>query len=256
MSIPDFVHRDLELLGFEVPAEMLNQLSAYLDLVLKANETTNLTAIRHREQAWSRLIVDSLTPLPALPEEVEEGQSFELIDIGTGAGLPGVPLAVARPDVAVTLVEATGKKIAFLRTVVAELGLDNVTLVGERVEDYGQNRVGGEKRRPGRGAEGGGRGRFDVAVSRAVGPMAVVLEYSLPLLKVGGQVLAMKGPKAEAELQDCGDALSILGGGEVTVIEAYPEGFDNELVLVSVMKEAAAPAEYPRLPGVPKKEPL
>ncbi|MEL7088755.1 MAG: 16S rRNA (guanine(527)-N(7))-methyltransferase RsmG, partial [Planctomycetota bacterium] len=198
---------------------------------------------------WSRLIVDSLTPLPGLPPEAEGDTKDELrlIDIGTGAGLPGIPLSVTRPDIAVTLVEATGKKIAFLRSVVDQLGLDNVTLYQERIENVGQDR--GDFRGP-------GRGRYDVAVSRAVGPLPVVLEYSLPMLKVGGKVLAMKGPKAEAELRNSGDALTKLGGGEVAVIEAYPASFGNELVIVSVIKESATPRDYPRLPGLPKKMPL
>ncbi|MEM1108431.1 MAG: 16S rRNA (guanine(527)-N(7))-methyltransferase RsmG [Planctomycetota bacterium] len=243
MAIPEFVHADLQALGFEVPAEMLSKLEAYLDLVLKANETTNLTAIRHRELAWSRLIVDSLTPLPGISDsETDGGQELRLVDIGTGAGLPGIPLAIARPDVAVTLIEATGKKIAFIQSVIESLGLVNTTAVQERVETLGQDPKF--------------RGRYDVAVSRAVGPMPVVLEYSLPLLKTGGRVLAMKGPKAETELEASGDALLKLGGGEVAVVDAYPESFDNELVLVSVIKAAATPKEFPRLPGLPKKQPL
>ncbi|MEO1237459.1 MAG: 16S rRNA (guanine(527)-N(7))-methyltransferase RsmG [Planctomycetota bacterium] len=245
MPIPDFVHRNLDALGFEMPPEVLDRLSAYLDLVLDANRTTNLTAIRHREQAWGRLIIDSLTPLPGLPDELDDHQTFRLIDIGTGAGLPGVPLAIARPDLDVTLVESTGKKVAFLNRVVAELGLKNVTPVQARIEDVGQDRGGFR-----------GRGRYDAAVSRAVGPMPVVLEYSLPLLRVGGRVLAMKGPKAERELADSGDALAALGGGDVAVIEAYPASFENELVIVSVIKASATPREFPRLPGVPKKTPL
>lgn len=239
MSIPDFVHHDLTALGFEMPAEALDQLAAYLDLILEANQTTNLTAIRHREQAWSRLIVDSLTPLPGIPDEADD---MKLIDIGTGAGLPGVPLAIARPDVAVTLVDGTGKKVRFLEHVVATLGLANVTPINARVEDLGQDAAH--------------RAKYDIAVSRAVGPMPVVLEYSLPLLKIGGRVLAMKGPKAESELAVSGDALLKLGGGEVAVVEAYPESFGNELVIVSVIKEAATPREFPRLPGLPKKMPL
>ena len=116
------------------------------------------------------------------------------------------------------------------------------TAVQERAENVGQDSAF--------------RGRYDVASSRAVGPMPVVLEYSLPLLKVGGRVLAMKGPKAETELEASGDALMKLGGGEVAVVEAYPESFDNELVIVSVLKESATPKEFPRLPGLPKKQPL
>jgi len=235
-----------------MPAEVLDQLSVYLEMILEANKTTNLTAIRHREQAWSRLIVDSLTPLPGLPSPKDDDAEApprdgsqpvcRLIDIGTGAGLPGIPLALARPDVEVTLLEATGKKAAFLNSVIETLGLSNTTAVQERAETVGQDSAY--------------RGRYDLAVSRAVGPMPVVLEYSLPLLKIGGKVLAMKGPKAEAELIASADALTILGGGEVAVFEAYPESFDNELVIVSVLKDSATPHDYPRVPGLPKKQPL
>jgi len=100
------------------------------------------------------------------------------------------------------------------------------------------------------------RATYDVAVSRAVGPLPVVLEYSLPLLAKGGTMLAMKGPKAEQELRDSGDAMVTLGAGEVTVVDAYPESFDNELVIVMVTKEDATPKDYPRPSGTPKKEPL
>lgn len=242
MAIPDFVHRDLEALGFDVPTETLDQLEAYLELILEANQTTNLTAIRHREQAWSRLIVDSLTPLPGIPEAEDAGTGLRLIDVGTGAGLPGVPLAIARPDVDVTLLEATGKKAAFLDSVIQTLGLSNAQTLQERAETAGQDPRF--------------RGKFDLVTNRAVGPMPVVLEYSLPLLKVGGKLMAMKGPKAESELEASGDALAKLGGGEVAVIEAYPESFENELVIVSVIKGSATPKDYPRLPGLPKKQPL
>ncbi len=245
MPIPDFVATDLESLGFELPDELMLKLERYLDLVLKANETTNLTAIKHRELAWSRLIVDSLTPLPGLPDgdDREDGAlPLKLVDIGTGAGLPGIPLAIARPDVQVTLIDGTGKKIRFLESVVAELKLDNVTPLNARVEDVGQDPAH--------------RATYDVAVSRAVGPLPVVLEYSLPLLAKGGTMLAMKGPKAEQELRDSGDAMVTLGAGEVTVVDAYPESFDNELVIVMVTKEDATPKDYPRPSGTPKKEPL
>ena len=247
MPIPDFVATDLETLGFELPDELMHKLERYLDLVLKANETTNLTAIKHRELAWSRLIVDSLTPLPGIPDGDDDdggegAPPLKLVDIGTGGGLPGIPLAIARPDVQVTLIDGTGKKIRFLESVVAELGLTNVTPLNARVEDVGQDPAH--------------RATYDIAVSRAVGPLNVVLEYSLPLLKLGGTMLAMKGPKAEQELRESGDAMVTLGAGEVTVVDAYPESFDNELVIVMVTKEDATPSEYPRPSGTPKKEPL
>jgi 16S rRNA (guanine527-N7)-methyltransferase len=239
MRIPDFVLADLEALEIALPGGAIERLSDYLDLVLEANKTTNLTAIRHREQAWSRLIVDSLTPLPGVDLAPAGGR---VIDIGTGAGLPGIPLAIARPELRFSLIEATGKKAEFLRHVIQSLSLPNVTVLQERAEAVGQDPAH--------------RQRYTIAVSRAVGPMPVVLEYSLPLLEVGGRMLAMKGPKAEQELEASGDAMEKLGAGELAVIDAYPESFDNDLVIVSIVKDRPTPKAYPRLPGVPKKDPL
>ena len=244
MTVPAFVNDDLDRLGIEVPEAMLAQLGAYLDHLLEVNRSMNLTAVRERDAAWRRLIIDSLTVLPWL-EDVPEGG--RLIDVGTGGGLPGVPLAITRPDLDVTLADATGKKVRFLDDTIDRLGLDRdrVRAVQARAEELGQRKEH--------------RAGYDVAVSRAVGPLGIVLELTLPLVRVGGRSLAMKGPRVEAELRDCGDALEVLGGGEVRVADAYPrgpEGFENDLVIVEVEKVAATPRRYPRPPGVPKAEPL
>ena len=237
MPVPDHVHDDLKALGLEVSTEQFDLLERYLAYLLEVNQTTNLTAIRHREEAWRRLIVDSLSALPGMPDD-----GGAVVDIGTGAGLPGMPLAIARPGIEFALLETTGKKARFLEEVIARLELPNVAVLQVRAEDVGHQPQH--------------RQHYDVAVSRAVGPMAVVLEYSLPLVKVGGRVLAMKGPKAERELDEAGDALAKLGAGEVAVIDAYPESFENDLVFVSVIKDRPTPRDYPRAPGLPKKSPL
>lgn len=237
--IPPFVLEDLAALEIELTPEQLDQLARYLALVLEANTRMNLTAIREEDAAWRRLIIDSLTVLPGL-DMLEPGS--QVIDVGSGAGLPGVPLAIARPGLKLTMLEATGKKAAFIQSCIDELGLKNAKVVSERAETVGQNPSF--------------RGQYAAAVSRAVGPMSLVLEYSLPLVSVGGRVLAMKGPKAEQELEEASDALTILGAGDLAIVDAYPESFGNDLVIVSIIKEAETPEEYPRLPGVPKKQPL
>ena len=239
MPIPDFVREDLRRLDLPLDDATLNRLDAFLTLLLEANERMNLTAVRDVDMAWSRMIVDSLTALPGLDELSDESC---VIDVGTGGGLPGIPLAIARPDVRFTLLESTGKKCAFLEGVAEALGLANVSVLKARAEDAGR--------------DASHRQHYDVAICRAVGPMPVVLELCLPLVKVGGRLLAMKGPKAEQELDASGDALAKLGAGDVAVIDAYPEGFENDLVIVSVFKDSPTPKAYPRIAGLPKKQPL
>ena len=238
-NIPQFVHDDLAKLGIELPEELLTQLAAYLDLLLEVNKRTNLTAIRERDAAWRRLIIDSLTVLPGL-DNLDEGAT--VIDVGSGGGMPGIPIAIARPDLKVTLLEATGKKAKFLQQAVDTLGLRNVNVLNERAEIVGQS----PKHRQ----------HYDAAVNRAVGRMTEVLEYCMPLLRVGGQMLTMKGKQVEDELDAAGDALTLLGAGEINIFDAYPEGFDLELVVVVITKAHPTPDDYPRRPGLPRHEPL
>ena len=236
--IPDFVKQDLAALNLELSSEVLERLDAYLQILLDVNQRMNLTAVRDKDAAWRRLIVDSLTPLPYL----ELANDSRIVDIGTGAGLPGMPLAISLPDHKFSLVDSTGKKIAFLQSVIDSLGLDNVSLYAERAEDLGQSHKHRES--------------YDLAISRAVGPMPLILEYSIPLLAIGGKMLAMKGPRVLEELEVSSDAMLKLGAEDVRVFPAYPDSFENELVLVLVGKASPTPANYPRLPGTPKREPL
>jgi 16S rRNA (guanine527-N7)-methyltransferase len=238
-AIPSQVIETAAKLGLSLDERQWSLLSRYLDLLLEANTRFNLTAIRERDAAWMRHIIDSLTILPGL--EALEAEAT-VIDVGSGGGLPGIPIAIARPDLAVTLLEATGKKAQFLRECIAALGLNNAWVVQGRAEEVGQQREH--------------RQHYHAAVCRAIGPMREVLEYTLPLVAVGGLVLAMKGPKASEELAEAGNALDQLGGGDLRVFDAYPEGFDLHTVVVSVLKERPTPRDYPRRPGVPRQEPL
>lgn len=261
MPIPDAAREALLRLELAQPEAVLETLDAYLHHLLEVNQRMNLTAVREHDAAWLRLIVDALTALPGLFEPEEEGaadadadaaddaadateapRSRAIIDVGSGGGLPGLPLAIARPDLSFTLLEATGKKARFLEETAAKLGLANVKVLNARAETAGRDPAHRE--------------RYGLAVSRAVGPMAVILELTLPLVEVGGRSLCMKGPRAEQELRDAGEALHRLGAGEVAVFDAYPEDFENDLVMVSVVKAAATAKRYPRPPGMPKAEPL
>lgn len=239
MTIPAFVHEDLSRLGIEAAAETLEAMGRFLELMLETNRRMNLTAVRDPDEAWRRHIIDSLTLLPWLAD-LPSGS--RIVDVGSGGGVPGLPVAIAMPDMPMTLLEATGKKAKFLEQCVSELGLSHVRVVNDRAEKAGQDKQH--------------RQRYDVAICRALGPMRELLEYTLPLVKVDGYLLAMKGPKAEAELKDAGDAMAILGGGDLEVYEAYPEGFDQNTVIVRLAKVADTPKQYPRLPGVPRHEPL
>ncbi len=238
-EVPEPVRPLLSRLGVELEDAQLDQCAHFLSLLLEANRRFNLTAIRDPAEAWPRHIVDSLTALFAL-QSLESGD--RLIDVGAGGGLPGIPLAIARPDLQVTLLEATGKKARFLESCVEALGLTHVSVVNDRAETIGQR---SEHRQ-----------RYDVAVCRAIGPMNVLLELTMPLIRVGGMLVAMKGPKAEEELRACGDGLETLGAGQVNVFDAYPEDAPWDTVIVTVCKERPTPQAYPRLPGVPKQSPL
>ncbi len=153
-----------------------------------------------------------------------------------------MPCAIARPSLKWTLLDSTGKKAVHVRETAEALGLQRVEVIQDRAETLAR--------------QTGRREAYDAAVCRAVGPMNRLLEYCMPLIAVDGRLLAMKGPKVEQELEEAGDALDKLGAGELTVVDAYPEAFDNDLVIVSVIKERPTPKAYPRAPGIAKANPL
>ncbi|MBL8762877.1 MAG: 16S rRNA (guanine(527)-N(7))-methyltransferase RsmG [Phycisphaerae bacterium] len=221
-------------LGIEFETDDVPRLAAFVGHLLAANRTMNLTAIRDPNEAWRRHILDALTLVPLI---AEAGESPSVIDVGSGCGVPGLPLAVVLPHSTFTLVEATGKKALFLRDAAARLGLSNVRVENERAERLGHDR---ERHRE----------RYDVAVARAVGHLAIVAELTLPLVRRDGWALAVKGEKAEHEVSEAGEAIGMLGG-RVEGIADTPTGR-----VVVMRKGSLTPRVYPRSPGEPAAHPL
>lgn len=228
-------------LGIEFEPGDCERLGWFLAMLLRANEAFNLTAITDPSQAWVRHVLDSLTLMPVLAD-LPEGS--RIIDVGSGGGLPGVPLAIVMPHLRFTLLEATGKKAGFLRDVGARLGLANVEVVAERAERAAAARPRGQA------APGGHREAYDAVVARAVGRLAVVAELTVPFCRVGGRVLLIKGEKAEEELAEATEALSLLRA-EVAGVLPTPTGR-----IVVLEKSSPTPRAYPRADGEPKKAPL
>src|SRR3954471_1131759 len=210
-------------------------LSRYLDLLAEANATMNLTRIVDRPTAEVQHVGDALTVLPHLPPG-----PHRLADVGSGGGGPGIPLAVARPDVQILLIESTKKKAAVLRRAVEALGLANVEVTEDRAEDVGLSDR---------------RETFDVAVARAVATTNWLAEWCLPLVRKGGKVLAMKGPKVADELPAAGRAIKALNGGEPVVHPVDLPGTERH-VIVEIPKIGRTDPRYPRPATRAKGKPL
>jgi 16S rRNA (guanine527-N7)-methyltransferase len=215
--------------------QQLDQLSAYIHLLLAANREMNLTRIDTIESAEVGHVGDALTVLPHLPKA-----SFTLADVGSGGGVPGIPLAIARPDAKVLLIESTQKKAAFLENAVRQIGLSNVRVSSKRAEDE---------------ARGDSRERFDIVTARALAAMNVLVEWCLPLTRVGGKVLAMKGGKISEELPAATRAIRTLGGSDALVHPVDLPGTDYHVV-VEVRKLQGTDKKYPRPTALTKDKPL
>ena len=207
----------------------------YLDLLFDANQRMNLTRITDRTAAEVQHVGDALTLLPHLPLG-----ELRLADVGSGGGVPGVPLAIARPDARVMLVESTKKKAAFLKSAAAELGLSNVSVSEWRAEDVGRSNS---------------RETFDVAVARAVATLDWLAEWCLPLVKPGGKLLAMKGARAAEEVPAAAKAIKMLSGGEPVVHPVQLPGSEHR-VIVEVRKLGRTSDRFPRPATQAKGKPL
>ena len=213
----------------------LDRLHAFLSLLYAANAHTNLTAIKDPDQAWMKHIFDALTLLPTL-DDLPDAPS--LLDIGTGGGVPGIPLAIARPDLKVTMLDATAKKAALVESFADELSLDNARVVTGRAESLAAHPAGEL------------RDAFDVVTARALGRVAVAAELCVPCAKVGGRIVLVKGEKAPQELEEARPALHML---HATYIDTLPTPTGQIVVLD---KARPTPKKYPRRDGEPKRAPL
>ncbi|HOT92001.1 MAG TPA: 16S rRNA (guanine(527)-N(7))-methyltransferase RsmG [Anaerolineae bacterium] len=228
-------------LQIRLTPEHLEALRIYQQMLVEFNRHFNLTAITDDEGIQIRHFLDSLSCFQAL----ESGERFSgkaVIDVGTGAGFPGLPLKLLCPAMKLTLLEATAKKVSFLEQVTARLGLTDVVIVHGRAEELGQQPAHRE--------------RYDWAIARAVADMPILAEYLLPLVKVGGRVLAQKGEGAPAEVQRSEWAIQQLGGRVRRLVPVELRGLAETRYLVILDKVAATPPPYPRRPGIPNKRPL
>lgn len=219
------------------PAQ-LAALERYERELLEWNSRFNLTAIHEPEKIRTKHFLDSLSCLLVMRDTPVD----RVIDVGTGAGFPGLPLKIACPNMRLTLVESVGKKADFCRHVVETLKLENVEVLTTRAELLGQARAHREQ--------------YDWALARAVAVMPVLAEYLLPLVRVGGAMLAMKGESAPAEVHRAEHAVRVLGGHIRRLVPVTLPGVADERYLVVVDKIAATPAGYPRRVGLPSKKPL
>ena len=227
-------------LGIDLDSEQVERFRSYYDELTVWNATVNLTAVSGCDEVQTRHFLDSLAVASALPATVLDG-SERLLDVGTGAGFPGLPLKLAYPRIDLALLEATAKKTAFLRHVVDKLGLEGVDVVTGRAEE--------EARRPEM------RERFGAVVSRAVARLDVLAELCLPFCVVGGVMVAQKGPQVEEELRQARNAIETLGGRtkDSDMLVTPPVGIGT---LVVIEKQRQTPTHYPRRPGIPSKRPL
>lgn len=226
------------LFNVHLTARQVIALATYEKELLEWNQKFNLTAIRDVESIRTKHFLDSYSCVLAWKAQPPQ----RLVDVGTGAGFPGLPLKIIYPAMHLTLVESVGKKVSFCKHIINILGLESIEVIHSRAEDIGQNSAHREK--------------YDYAVARAVANLNILSEYLLPLVKLGGVMLAQKGESGPVEAQSAEKAMKILGGKLKQLIPVTLPGVVDDRYLVLVDKVAATPPKYPRKAGIPMKMPL
>ena len=229
--------KEAEKLGINLPDDAEVLFSKYTDLLLSYNEVMNLTAITDKNEINIKHYLDSVTPLAfsLIPD------GAKVADVGSGAGFPGIPLKIAKRDIHLTAIDALLKRLNFLETVKQELSLENFETVHMRAEEAGQNKDLRES--------------FDIATARAVANLSLLSEWCLPLVKVGGSFVALKGPSPKEEIEEAKDAIKVLGGEIAEVFDiTLPGEIPHSIVLIK--KISQTPSKYPRKPGKASKQPI
>ena len=227
-----------ELFHVHVTGRQVMSLITYEKELMEWNQKFNLTAIRDMESIRVKHFLDSFSCVLAW----KANPPHRLIDVGTGAGFPGLVLKILYPNMKLTLVESVGKKAMFCQHIVSTLKLEDVDVIHKRAEDLGQNPIHREQ--------------YDWAVARAVAQLNVLSEYLIPLVKIGGKILAQKGESGPAEAQSAEKAMKLLGGKLEQLIPVNLPGVADDRYLIVMEKVAATPPKYPRKPGIPTKQPL
>jgi len=245
LDLPLLVEGCAEL-GIPLSDEQIHQFILYHRELVKWNEKFNLTAITTPEGVQTKHFLDSLAALPIVAEEIGESippeRRLHLVDVGTGAGFPGVPLKIAAPRLKLTLMDGTGKKIRFLENLVSTLGLQNVRVVQGRAEELGRTPAH--------------RGQYDLVTARAVAPLTTLAEYLLPLVRRDGYAVVYKGASAPEEFSDAAVAIETLGGETARFAPVQVPFLDDSRYIVLIKKVRRTPDPYPRGQGLARKQPL
>lgn len=228
----------LQQLNISYNEETLEKFKKYMDGILEWNEKVNLTSITDPAEFIEKHYIDSLLSVPC--DEFKKAD--RIIDVGTGGGFPGIPLALAAPDKEFVLIDSLNKRIKIINELCNEIGIYNVTAVHGRAEELAKNK--------------GHRQTYDLCVSRAVANLATLSEYCLPFIKKGGWFLAYKGPDTSDELKNSKKAIHILGGTIRREEQAALKDFGLEHKIIFIEKTGSTPSKYPRKAGTPSKEPL
>ncbi len=232
-----YFNKGLESLNITLSEKQMEQFLTFYELLVEWNSFMNLTAITEFEEVIQKHFLDSLALIKAC-----DLKDQTLIDVGTGAGFPGIPLKIAFPELKVTLLDSLNKRINFLNTVIETLGLEQVETIHGRAEDYAKNKNYREK--------------FDLCVSRAVSNMTTLSEFCLPFVNIDGSFISYKSEKLVEELKEADKAISILGGKVDKQVELTLPDSDIYRNLLVINKIKNTPAKYPRKAGLPAKEPL
>ena len=232
-----YFNKGLESLGIVLSEKQIAQFLTFYELLVEWNSFMNLTAITEFEEVVQKHFLDSLALIKAC-----DLKDQTLIDVGTGAGFPGIPLKIAFPELKVTLLDSLNKRINFLNTVIETLGLKKVETIHGRAEDFAKNKDYREK--------------YDLCVSRAVSNLTTLSEYCLPFVKVNGSFISYKSEKLTEELKEADNAISILGGQVGDQVELTLPDSDIYRNLLIINKVKNTPGKYPRKAGLPSKEPL
>lgn len=235
----DIFKKGLDQLNIELTNNQIDQFIRYYEMLVETNKVMNLTAITEPVEVIYKHFLDSLSIINIYDLR---NKDVKIIDIGTGAGFPGIPLKIAFPQVDIILLDSLGKRIKFLDNVVSELGLEKIECIHGRSEEYGKKIEFREK--------------FDLCVSRAVANLAVLSEFCIPFVKVGGEFISYKAGNCSEEIENSSTAVDKLGGKVSKIVEFLLNDTDLSRTFVKISKMKKTPGKYPRKPGTPSKEPL
>lgn len=235
-SFKEEMNNKLNKIGLELENKQIEDFYSFMNMLIEKNKVMNLTGITDPKEIILKHFVDSLTVLKYIDK------NNKVIDVGTGAGFPGLPLKIAKESLEITLLDSLNKRINFLNEVIENINVGKIEIIHGRAEDFGQDAKYRE--------------RFDIAISRAVAPLNILIEYMLAFVMVGGKCICMKGSNCDEEIENAKKAIEILGG-KIDKIERFnlPDSEDNRTILI-IKKIKKTDRQYPRKAGIPTKKPL